>query len=284
MHAYLPLHILPIENQGYQIVLRAVINNHAACLLVDTGASHTLFDRQRLERFGPLDTNHSVTYQAKGLGNEIDSFILDIGNFNFNGHSIDDYHAILMDLDALSDIYAELLGEPIHGILGGDLLYQFNAIINYKKQVVKLAKKKEPLFVLALNHDTRHFLLKAKIQGRTANLIVDTGASTTIFNHRTFSDLHPYHADDLRQNEQTSSGIHAEYLSQESIILDKLEMGPFTFKDFGAMTLDLSNINQQYRRIGLPPVDGLIGSDFLLERKAIINYHKRHIRISKPKV
>ncbi len=283
MHAYLPLHILPIENQGYQIVLRAVISNHAACLLVDTGASHTLFDRQRLERFGPLSTNHTVTYQAKGLGNEIDSFILDIPKFNFNGHSIDDYHAILMNLDALSEIYAEFLGEPIHGILGGDLLYRLDAIINYKKQVIKLSKKKEPLFVLTLNHDTRHFLLKTKIQGRTANMIIDTGASATVFNISTFSDLHAYHADDLRQNEQTSSGIHAEYIFQESIILDKLEMGPFIFDGFEAMTLDLSNINQQYGRIGLPPVDGLIGSDFLLARKAVINYRKRHIRISKPK-
>jgi predicted aspartyl protease len=283
MHAYLPLHILPIENQGCQIVFRAVINNHAASLLVDTGASHTLFDRQRLERFGPLSTNHSVSYQAKGLGNEIDSFILDIGKLMFHGHRIDDYHAILMDLDALSEIYTELLGEPIHGILGGDLLFKFDAIINYKKQVIKLSKKKEPLFVLTLNHDTRHFLLKTQIQGHTANLIVDTGASTTVFNISTFHDLHPYNADDLRRNEQTSSGIHAEYIFQESIVLDKLEMGPFTFNGFQAMTLDLSNINQQYRLLGLPPVDGLIGSDFLLARKAVINYRKRHIRISKPK-
>jgi hypothetical protein len=50
-HLQLPVEIVPIEDEGFHLVIRAAINGVDARLLVDTGASRTVFDRDRYRQF-----------------------------------------------------------------------------------------------------------------------------------------------------------------------------------------------------------------------------------------
>ncbi len=46
--------------------------------------------------------------------------------------------------------------------------------------------------------------------------------------------------------------------------------------------LDLANINQSFELIKIKPVDGVIGGDFLLQYKAVIDYGKKQMKIFVP--
>ena len=47
----LPLKLLIIEGDGFHIMLHAKINGKKAAMLIDTGASKTVFDLNRITKF-----------------------------------------------------------------------------------------------------------------------------------------------------------------------------------------------------------------------------------------
>jgi len=51
------LELLPIEEDGYHIFVEAFINSGKARLLVDTGASRTVFDEVRIKAFLDKENN-----------------------------------------------------------------------------------------------------------------------------------------------------------------------------------------------------------------------------------
>jgi hypothetical protein len=44
--------------------------------------------------------------------------------------------------------------------------------------------------------------------------------------------------------------------------------------------LPIGHVNQTYQQINLPPIDGVLGSDFLTKYKAIINYPEAMIKLN----
>ena len=46
-----PLTIIPIENDGFHLMVEGFINGKAARFLIDTGASRTVFDQERILDF-----------------------------------------------------------------------------------------------------------------------------------------------------------------------------------------------------------------------------------------
>ncbi len=281
MKSYLPLQFIPIENDGFHIQVNAMVNNIPARLVVDTGASHTVFDKTRIAGFlnsGPIQGSG---LQAKGLGTDIESHILHLDNINVENQKLIDYHAILVDLSELDQLFAPIFTGGIDGILGGDLLTRMAAIFNYKKQKIKLGGKKYPLQVLMLTKGTFHYMISLNIHGKQANLIVDTGASKTVFNKQSFNKFHPFTEEDLCLNDQPSAGIQADFSEYKCTSIENFSFGQLNIPGYKILLLDLQNINYTYSILNLPPVDGILGSDFLEEYKAIIHYKNKTIRLKK---
>ncbi|MEO6302167.1 MAG: hypothetical protein ABIP51_03235 [Bacteroidia bacterium] len=52
------------------------------------------------------------------------------------------YKTVLLDLSHVNQSY-QLIGlNPIDGVLGSDILFQYNAVINYEKKLLTLKYKK----------------------------------------------------------------------------------------------------------------------------------------------
>lgn len=135
----IPIHIYTIENDGFHLLIEALVNNKKANMLIDTGASQTVFDMTRITGFVDeidFDLNDKL---STGLGtNTMESHITIIRKIKMGSIIIKNYEAILLDLGHVNASYKKLKLKPIDGVIGSDLLLGFRAIIDYHKQTLKL--------------------------------------------------------------------------------------------------------------------------------------------------
>ncbi len=77
-----------------------------------------------------------VIQEQTSLGYKINGAWYAIGDI-----TIKDYKANLIDLSHVNAAYAATGIPTIDGVLGNDILYNYNAVINYKKATLKLTEK-----------------------------------------------------------------------------------------------------------------------------------------------
>lgn len=135
----IPINIINIEGDGFHIVTEGLINGKTARFVVDTGASRTVFDKDRILNY----INNPEFSEKEGLsagigGTDISSFIFDIEELRFGDLMISNYQAVAMDLSNINDSYEMIKLPPIDGVFGGDLLKRHNAVINYRLKKIRL--------------------------------------------------------------------------------------------------------------------------------------------------
>jgi hypothetical protein len=135
----IPINIINIEGDGFHIVTEGLINGKPARFVVDTGASRTVFDKDRILNY----INNPEFSEKEGLsagigGTDISSFIFDIEELCFGDLMISNYQAVAMDLSNINDSYEMIKLPPIDGVFGGDLLKRHNAVINYRLKKIRL--------------------------------------------------------------------------------------------------------------------------------------------------
>ena len=137
-----PINIISIEGDGFHLIAEGLINGKSARFVVDTGASRTVFDKERI--LGYIDNpefNEKEGLSAGIGGTDISSFIFKLEELSFGELSIKDYQAVAMDLSNVNNSYAMLKIPPVDGVLGGDLLYKHKAVISYKLKKMRLTPK-----------------------------------------------------------------------------------------------------------------------------------------------
>jgi len=131
----IPLELLKVEDpirDGYQILCRIHIKNKEYRMLVDTGASMTLFDIKKSKEISenlPEKNNNNLI--AVG-SNNIDSQTVIIEEFRIGDIIIKDYKMLLISLDNLNSVAIKKGNPLIHGILGGDILNKYKVYIDYR--------------------------------------------------------------------------------------------------------------------------------------------------------
>ena len=135
----LPINIISIEGDGFHLIAEGCINGKTARFVVDTGASRTVFDKDKILNY----INNPEFSEKEGIsagigGTDISSFIFDIEELSFGELKIKDYQAVAMDLSNVNDSYAMIKLPPIDGVLGGDLLVKYKAVISYRLKKIRL--------------------------------------------------------------------------------------------------------------------------------------------------
>ena len=135
----IPINIISIEGDGFHLIAEGCINGKTARFVVDTGASRTVFDKDKILNY----INNPEFSEKEGIsagigGTDISSFIFDIEELCFGELKIKDYQAVAMDLSNVNDSYAMIKLPPIDGVLGGDLLVKYKAVISYRLKKIRL--------------------------------------------------------------------------------------------------------------------------------------------------
>jgi hypothetical protein len=136
-----------------------------------------------------------------------------------------------------------------------------------------------PIEILPIEDDGFHLMLKAKINGKNANLIIDTGASRTVFDEALIKGFLPEAYDDFETNEKLSTGLGTNSMQSAAFKLKSLKLGDLNIKNYLAVILDLTNINESYAKLNLPLIHGVIGGDLLHKYKAVIYYSSKNLKL-----
>ena len=137
-----PLQLLDIEGEGFHIMVQGKIHGKEAHFLVDTGASRSVFDPNTITDF--ID---NVAFEKKegmtaGVGSsDLESATFMIEVFSIGELEIHDYEAVALDLENIHEMYGKLGLPRIDGIIGGDLLKQYKAVINYRCKKLRLTPR-----------------------------------------------------------------------------------------------------------------------------------------------
>jgi predicted aspartyl protease len=134
-----------------------------------------------------------------------------------------------------------------------------------------------PISCISLAGDGYHIFISIKVNKIPANVLIDTGASKTVFDQERISKFIDHN--DFELNETLSTGLGSSTIESRLTFLKKVKIGDFTIKKFPIAVMDLSHVNLSYEKIGLPGIDGVIGSDLLHGFNAIIDYRKAFLKL-----
>lgn len=139
MPVQIPIITQPIEDTGLHLLINAQVNGKDATLLIDTGASQTVFDINRINRYSDKEQTTSETLST-GLGtNTMESKQIMLEKLSIGEVELNDLEIILLDLSHVNGRYLNLNLKPIDGVLGGDILLKHKAVIDYGEMVLRLS-------------------------------------------------------------------------------------------------------------------------------------------------
>ena len=133
--------LLELEPDNYHIVIKGRIEKVPVHLVIDTGASHTCFDLNFIKSLNQ-DVNISDTNGMNvGVGSsDFASKITIIQNFRIGSLNIKEYKVVLIDLENINMAYRSIKLPEVQGIIGGDFLTKYSAVIDYHEKELTLWK------------------------------------------------------------------------------------------------------------------------------------------------
>ncbi len=139
-----------------------------------------------------------------------------------------------------------------------------------------------PFKILYVGDDGFHLKLKLYINGKPANVIIDTGASKTVFDKQRITKY--VSSKKFKNLDNLSSGLGTSKMKSHFTTIKKLKIGEIEIEDYETVLLDLSHVNQSYHQAGLSMVEGVLGSDILLKYNAVIDYDKKKLTLKNKKI
>lgn len=136
-----------------------------------------------------------------------------------------------------------------------------------------------PIRLLELEDNNFHILVKSQFEDNQSGAwIIDTGASKTVFDQ---NRSEYFTIDENFEKEIQSAGINEGQIETQTGIIHKLKFNDFELSDLKIAIIDLSHINNIYEEFSGEKIVGLIGGDFLVKHKAIINYKRKELALYK---
>ena len=134
-----PIQLLDIEGDGFHIMVNGLIHDKEANFLIDTGASRSVFDPITISAFIDNQQYEKKEGMTAGVGSsDIESSTFVIDYMTIGELKITDYEGVALDLENIHEMYGKLHLPHIDGIIGGDLLKQYKAVINYRSKKLRL--------------------------------------------------------------------------------------------------------------------------------------------------
>ncbi len=124
-----------------------------------------------------------------------------------------------------------------------------------------------------------HLKVTLKLNSLSLGLILDTGASATVFDLALIKQIQPGLV--IENSDSVSAGLGTTSMQSFRATVRGLSIGRFNLANFKAALLDLSHINIAYRNAGLLAIEGVLGNDVLEKFKARIDYAHLTLRLSR---
>ncbi|MBB4108014.1 aspartyl protease family protein [Pedobacter zeae] len=137
----IPLKLINLQDDGFHLLMEVVVFKEQHLAVLDTGASRTVFDKSLIEEYLSESMQVSDEINAATLFTTTTTIQATLPLLKIGTLKIRDYETVAFDLQSVSDTYQQFGHPPIKGIIGGDILMQYKAVIDYKKLQLRLYKE-----------------------------------------------------------------------------------------------------------------------------------------------
>jgi hypothetical protein len=139
MKINIPLHIIDMQGDGYHLLVEVKIGRTRYKVVLDTGASKTVFDQTMLLQAQAGIEIEATNRLSAGLGTlTMESFTAMLPDLRIGRLKLPQFEVAVLDLSTINQAYAQLNHPQVLGVLGGDILMEYNAVIDYGKRKLSL--------------------------------------------------------------------------------------------------------------------------------------------------
>ena len=139
MRTKIPIEIIELEGEGIHLFVKGFLNDNEECsLIIDTGASKTVFDCHLPEHLFRKESIQEEVLTAGINAGEIETKIGIADNFTIGDLVIENFETILISLEHINTLYKKIIKKEIHGLIGSDFLMQHKANVDFRKKILSL--------------------------------------------------------------------------------------------------------------------------------------------------
>ncbi len=281
---------LPLErSRQNHLLVRAFINGKPALLGVDTGAPVSAISIKRVKYFGmtPAEPNAEIPTRLRINGHSdgvVMTRSLRLGLLN-----LADEPMVAVDLGSSSRAAKMVNEEPIDGILGADILFPTEAVLDCRAQVLILKIDPEARGDVPGTNYTGfsevpmhvspgyNLYVDGTLNGKPAKLMVDTGAYGTLLHQNFVRSMKV----PLRNTPFSSSGVNLKQRGVQLATISRFSVGSVDMRSKEVGVVDLEGLVRGGLLNGSPPVAGLLGSEILQRHHGIIDFGKRTLYLKR---
>jgi len=133
------MQIVHLGEGGYHIFCRAEIEGLEVNALIDTGANKSVLSTELAEKLQHLEAVELEENHTAGIGKEeVETSFVKLHSLQIGDLVIQDLLMGLLDLEHVEEMYRQMEIEPFNLIIGGDILQEYKASINYKNSELRL--------------------------------------------------------------------------------------------------------------------------------------------------
>lgn len=134
-----PLKLINLQDDGFHLLVEIVVFGETLFAVLDTGASRSVFDKALMEKHVD-EISVSEETQAATIFSTSETLQGIIPKLKIGGLTLKQYEAVALDLQSVTDTYLTMGHPAIAAIIGGDILMEYKAKIDYQKLVLRLYK------------------------------------------------------------------------------------------------------------------------------------------------
>src|SRR5437762_7900059 len=275
-----------VRSRQNHLLVRAFINGKAAWLTVDSGAPVSAIASNRRDYFRlkptAADSNLPARVQINGGFNKVAI----ARELRIGALILVDEPMVTVDLGGSSRAARLVHEQEIDGIIGADILFTTQAVLDCERQLLILNTDPSVLgrfpgfdrrglrAVPIQVSDGYNLYVTGSVNGKPAKLMVDTGSFTTLL-HRSFVRRMRIAT---RETQYSSSAVNLKERGVRVARIRKLSVGSVDIlgKEVGVIDLEgLIHDGLLEPRGGGAPVAGLLGAETLRSHHGIIDFGTR---------
>jgi len=267
---------VPFTMAGNLIAVDVLLNGEKRKLIFDTGAPKVILNSKYISSKEDKKLSFSA---SKGIGGNISGMdIAKVDNLNFNGIQLNNQDVITIDLSTLE----KELGLEFYGLIGFDLIKDYDLIFDYEKHMLTLLKpnvfedyknenlKGNILQRVPFNLEGHIPVIEAKTGDKTLAFGIDSGAESNLISDHLFNALNK-EIEHVKTDTLYGADNHPKKVKKGEI--KRTEIGSKVFTDLSTMFSNITHLNEGY---GLN-IDGIIGYEVLSKQKTLISFEREEI-------
>ena len=266
------------------LLLHVEINGKPAVLGVDSGAPVSAISAARRKHFGMTASPSAASKLPSRLKvNGGYNRVVIAHRLRLGALVLIDEPMVAIDLSSPAHAAREFHEQKLDGILGADILFPTQAVLDCKAQMLFMKVDPDASGAMpGVNHrgwknvpirvsKGWNLYVDSKLNGKPAQLMIDTGAFTTLI-HRPFVREMRL---PMRDTPYTSGAVNLDERGLQLATIRRFAVGSFLVKGKEVGVMDLDGLIHGDLLKGTPPVAGLLGSEFLRRNHAIIDFGTR---------